>query len=490
MGYNTLYWALWPCLGICEPGAIQEGGMDRMQSSLQTYFASLNGKKIAVVGMGISNMPLIEKMLETGLSVTACDRRQRTDFGGKIEELERRGLKVCLGEDYLEGLDGMDVIFRTPGMRPDLPQIARAVGRGAELTSEMEAFIRICPSRIIAVTGSDGKTTTTTIIAGMLKAAGYRTFVGGNIGHPLLCEVDGIRPDDMVVLELSSFQLMTMEQSPSIAVVTNLAPNHLDVHKDMAEYVAAKRNIFAHQDACDRVVLNGDNDITAAFAKEARGEVTLFSRKKQLDRGVCLKDGMIVFHNRVILPASDILLPGLHNLENYMAAIAAVDGMVPDEVVRSFARTFGGVPHRIELVRELDGVRYYNDSIASSPSRTIAGLRSFREKVILIAGGYDKHIPYDVLGPEIVSSVKCLILTGDTAEKIRTATINAPGYEAGKPEIILCDDLEEAVKRAHGAARAGDVVILSPASASFDRFKNFEERGNKFKEYVSCLPGK
>ncbi len=458
-----------------------------MQSILQEYFASLKGKRVAVLGMGVSNMPLIEKMMDAGLSVTACDRRRRDDFNGTIDRLEHSGLKVCLGDGYLDSLDGMDVIFRTPGMRPDLPQLVRAVEQGAELTSEMEVFLRMCPSRIIAVTGSDGKTTTTTIIAGMLNAAGHRTFVGGNIGHPLLCEVDELKPDDIVVLELSSFQLLTMKQSPGVAVITNLAPNHLDIHKDMAEYVAAKRNIFAYQDACDKVVLNGDNEITAAFARDARGEVTLFSRKRQLDRGVCLKDGAIAFHNRAILPVKDILLPGLHNLENYMAAIAAVDGLVPDEVIRSFARAFTGVPHRIELVRELNGVRYYNDSIASSPSRTIAGLRSFPEKVILIAGGYDKHIPYDVLGPEIVNSVKCLFLTGDTAEKIRKATVEAPGYEVGKPEIVLCGDLEEAVTQAHQTARAGDVVILSPASASFDRFKNFEERGNKFKEYVGRL---
>ncbi|MGN0985569.1 MAG: UDP-N-acetylmuramoyl-L-alanine--D-glutamate ligase [Candidatus Enterenecus sp.] len=447
----------------------------------------MKGKQIAVIGIGVSNTPLIEKMLEAGLAVSACDKRSREAFGGLIEDLERKGLQVHLGPDYLEHLDQADVIFRTPGMRPDLPQLTRAVERGTRLTSEMEAFFALCPCRIIAVTGSDGKTTTTTIIAGMLEKAGYRVFVGGNIGHPLLCEVDSINPDDIVVLELSSFQLMTMEQSPSIAVVTNLAPNHLDVHKDMEEYIAAKRNIFAHQDSGDRVILNADNEITAAFAKEARGAVTLFSRTKQLDRGVCLKDGRIVDHNRPVLAAEDILLPGLHNLENYMAAIAAVDGLVPDEAIRSFAKTFAGVPHRIELVRELDGVRWYNDSIASSPSRTIAGLRSFDQKVILIAGGYDKHIPYDVLGPQITTSVKHLILTGDTAEKIRQATLDAPNYRPGGPEITMCEDLKEAVERAHAAAQPGDVVILSPASASFDRFRNFEERGNVFKELVNAL---
>ncbi|MBD5134150.1 MAG: UDP-N-acetylmuramoyl-L-alanine--D-glutamate ligase [Clostridiales bacterium] len=458
-----------------------------MESALEGYFGSLKGKKVAVIGLGVSNQPLVEGLLDAGVPVLVCDKRRREDFNGLIEGLERRGMTAALGHDYLDHLDGADVIFRTPGLRPDVPQIARAVAAGAELTSEMEAFLDLCPCRVIAVTGSDGKTTTTTIIAGLLKAAGYRTFVGGNIGHPLLCQVDDIRPDDMVVLELSSFQLMTVRQSPSIAVVTNLAPNHLDVHKDMDEYVSAKRNIFAYQDAGDRLVLNADNEITAGFAREARGTAVLFSRRRPIEGGVWLKDKTVMCGGRPVLAASDILLPGLHNLENYMAAVAAVDGLVPDEVIREYARAFGGVAHRIELVRELDGARWYNDSIASSPSRTIAGLRSFDQKVILIAGGYDKHIPYDVLGPEIVERVKALFLTGDTAEKIKAATLAAPGYREGEPAVYDCADLRDAVERSRALAKPGDVVILSPASASFDRFKNFEERGNVFKELVNGL---
>ena len=457
-----------------------------MESALKEYFNSLKGKKVAVIGLGVSNRPLVEGLLDAGVKVLVCDKRRREDFNGLIETLERRGMTAALGLSYLDHLDGMDVIFRTPGLRPDVPQIEKAVAAGAELTSEMEAFLDLCPCRMIAVTGSDGKTTTT-IIAGLLKAAGYRTFVGGNIGRPLLCQVDDIRPDDMVVLELSSFQLITVRQSPSIAVVTNLAPNHLDVHKDMDEYVNAKRNIFAYQDSGDRLVLNADNEITAGFAAQARGAVTLFSRNKALESGVYLRDKMVMCGGRPVLSRDDILLPGLHNLENYMAAIAAVDGLVPDEVIREYARTFGGVAHRIELVRELDGVRYYNDSIASSPSRTIAGLRSFAQKVILIAGGYDKHIPYDALGPEIVEHVKTLLLTGDTAEKIKAATLSACGSREEAPAIYDCADLKEAAERARALAKPGDVVIMSPASASFDRFKNFEERGNVFKNLVNTL---
>ena len=458
-----------------------------MESALDEYLESLKGKRVAVLGLGISNRPLVELLLRAGAQVTACDRRERAAFDGYIDELERRGAVCCLGEGYLDHLDGAQVIFRTPGMRPDLPQIETAKARGAVLTSEMEAFFSVCPCRIIAVTGSDGKTTTTSIIAGLLKASGCRVYVGGNIGHPLLDRAGEMRAEDFAVLELSSFQLMTMDQSPDVAVITNLAPNHLDVHRDMQEYVDAKRNIFLHQSCESKLVLNADNDLTAAMAGEARGSVTLFSRKKNLGRGFWLQDGAIVRDGRPVLPAADILIPGDHNIENYMAAMAAVDGLVSDETIRSFARTFPGVAHRIELVREVDGVRYYNDSIASSPSRTIAGLRSFRQKVILIAGGYDKHIPYEPLGPEIVEKVRLLILAGATAPKIRAAVEGAPGYAPGAPEIMERESLADAVAAARSAAKPGDIVLLSPASASFDQFRNFEERGNAFRALVEAF---
>ena len=458
-----------------------------MRSALDEYLESLKGKQVAVLGIGISNLPLIELLLSAGIHVTACDKREREAFDGVIEDLESKGAACRLGSDYLEHLDGMNIIFRTPGMRPDLPQLERARAQGAEITSEMEVFFSVCPCRMIAVTGSDGKTTTTTIIAGLLNASGYRTYVGGNIGRPLLSQAGEMRPDDMVVLELSSFQLMTMKQSPDVAVITNLSPNHLDVHKNMQEYIDAKKNIFLHQASDCKLVLNADNELTAACEAEARGIVTMFSRQKSLGRGVWLKDGMIVCDSRPVLPVKDILVPGVHNVETYMAAIAAVDGLVSDETIHSYAKSFGGVPHRIELVRELNGVRYYNDSIASSPSRTIAGLRSFNQKVILIAGGYDKHIPYDVLGPEVTRAVKTLILVGATGPKIKEAVLSAPDYRTGEPVILERETLQEAVNTAYDMAQPGDVVILSPASASFDQFKNFEERGNTYKKFVKQL---
>ena len=456
--------------------------------TLRDYIESLRHKTVAVIGVGVSNTPLLELLLAEGIRVTACDKRSREQMGEQAEHLEQLGCELHLGADYLKDLDA-DVIFRTPGLRPDVPEIAACVDRGAVLTSEMEVFFEVCPCTIIAVTGSDGKTTTTTIIAELLKAAGKRVWVGGNIGHPLLCEADGMLATDYAVLELSSFQLMTMKHSPHIAVVTNLAPNHLDVHRDMAEYVAAKENIFRHQSGEDVAVFNADNAITAEQSHRAPGRARLFSRQGEVADGVFLRGEDIVCrsggHERVVMTTGDIKIPGVHNVENYMAAIAAVDGLVPDEVIRRFAREFGGVEHRIELVRTYRGVRYYNDSIASSPSRTIAGLRSFHEKVILIAGGYDKHIPFDVLGPEIVERVKLLVLCGATADKIRAAVENAPGYEPGKPEIRDVTPFTAAVEAARDRAQPGDVVTLSPACAAFDQFKNFAERGKFFKSIVN-----
>ena len=460
-------------------------------SATKEYFDSLRGLSIAVIGMGVSNTPLIRMMLREGLKVTVCDRSPRDNVEEQAAELESLGAGLRLGADYLDKLHKFDVIFRTPGLSPNTQQLVKAVAKGAELTSEMEVFFRLCPCPIIAVTGSDGKTTTTTLIAEFLKAAGYNVFVGGNIGRPLLPDVDGMTAEDFVVVELSSFQLMTMEQSPNIAVFTNLSPNHLDYHHTMEEYTKAKMNIYYHQRAADRAIFNCDNDVTRSMAKQAPAQVTLFSRRQALEEGVYLRDDTIWLTNtmgsREVLPLSMIRLPGAHNIENYMAAIAAVDGFVPDKCVRAVAQSFTGVEHRMELVRELDGVRWYNDSIGSSP---IAGLRAFDQKVILIAGGYDKQVPFDSLGDEIVSHVKCLILTGDTAEKIRCAVEQAAEYAPGNPEICMVADLGSAVAQAAQLARSGDAVVLSPACAAFDRFKNFMERGDTFKAIVRDLKGK
>ena len=460
----------------------------------EEYLSSLRNKTVAVIGIGVSNRPLIELLLSRGVTVTARDKKDRGALGALAEELERKGCRLQLGADYLKALTE-DVIFRTPGMRPDLPELTAATARGSVLTSEMEVFFEVCPCPILAVTGSDGKTTTTTILAELLRAAGRTVHLGGNIGHPLLAEAGGISAEDTAVLELSSFQLMTMTRSPHIAVVTNLAPNHLDVHKDYKEYIAAKENIFTHQSTEDIAVFNADNEVTRSFIGREAGRLYTFSRRKTVERGTYLApdpsgNGQAIWMSnetgcRRVLPLAEIKLPGIHNVENYMAAIAAVDGLVPDGVIRDFAKNFGGVEHRIELVRELNGVRYYNDSIASSPSRTIAGLNSFPEKVILIAGGKDKGISYDSLGPVVNDHVKLLILCGATAGVIRSSVEQAENYEG--LEIVDVEDYRQAVSLAQSRAGSGDVVILSPASTSFDRFANFMERGRVFKEIVNSL---
>ncbi|MCL2368916.1 MAG: UDP-N-acetylmuramoyl-L-alanine--D-glutamate ligase [Oscillospiraceae bacterium] len=461
-----------------------------MGSKLQTYLEAHRGKRIVVIGIGVSNTPLIRLLAEAGAQVTACDKMERADLGPVADELEALGVSLRLGQDYLTDLEA-DIVFRSPGIRPDVPEIASLVTDGAILTSEMEAFLSLCPCPIIGVTGSDGKTTTTTIISKLLETAGYTVHLGGNIGRPLLPDVDSIQATDIVALEMSSFQLMTIRQCPGRAVVTNMFPNHLDVHKSMEEYIAAKENIYLHQHPTDRLVINYDNEITHAFGPKARGQVTYFSRSTKLEEGFFLLEGTLWMardgQETAIIRRSDIALPGIHNVDNYLAAFAATEGLVDPAIWREVAMEFGGVEHRIEFVRELNGVTYYNDSIASSPTRTIAGLQSFDQKVILIAGGYDKQIPYQELGEEINLRVKHLILTGHTAEKIKDSVEQAPGGQESTLEVVLCDDLPAAVRVAYEVAEAGDVVILSPAAASFDQFKNFDERGKVFKQLVFDL---
>ena len=438
-----------------------------MNHLVDQYFDSLIDKKIAVLGIGVSNRPLIRMLLARGLHVLACDKTPREKLDAEVLELERAGAVLHVGEHYLDDVQA-DIVFRTPGMHPDIPALRRLREKGAELTSEMEAFFEVCPCRIIAVTGSDGKTTTTTLIAKILEHAGHRVWVGGNIGAPLLPQAADMTPAD-------------------IAVVTNVAPNHLDVHKDMAEYVQAKKNVFEHQNETGKVVLNYDNDITRAFAADEKGTVEFFSRQSRPENGVYLQSGVIYRNGKKIMAAADIRIPGVHNIENYMAAACAVEGLATDEDIDEVARTFAGVEHRIEFVREKDGVKYYNDSIASSPSRTIAGLHSFQQKLVLIAGGYDKKIPFDVLGPEICAHVRLLILCGATAEKIEAAVCGAPEYRPGQPEILHAKTLAEAVQLAHAHTVPGDIVTLSPACAAFDQFKNFMVRGETYKSLVQAL---
>ena len=459
--------------------------------TLSEYLNSIQNKRIAVIGLGVSNKPWIELLLRSGCCVTVCDQRSAEAMGEEYAHFVALGAEMKLGENYLDGLDH-DIIFRTPGLLPFDEHLQTAQSSGSVLTSEMELFFSLCPCRVLAVTGSDGKTTTTTIISELLKEAGYRVHLGGNIGKPLLCELPDMHEDDFVVLELSSFQLHSMNCHPHVAVITNLTPNHLDKHKDFQDYIDAKRAIFAQQDKRDILVLNRNDEHSEYYAAFANSRLLYFSDCGNVEDGAIYEEGALyrvhAGNKSKIMDAVDIHIPGHHNILNYLAAFLATQEYVDDDCCRRVAMRFAGVEHRLEQVRLRRGVLYINDSIASSPTRTIAGLRAMKRKPIVIAGGYDKHIPFEPLGDALCQLAAAVILCGDTAEKIQKAICNSPYYAASALEYRIIDDFTEAVHAAAEQAQEGDIVLLSPACAAFDRFKNFAERGKTFKKIVMELP--
>ena len=446
-----------------------------MLNNINSLSELVKGKTVGILGLGVSNLPLAKLLINEDCKLVIRDKKELS--GDALEFTKKNNVKTVIGEEYLDNIDE-DVVFRSPGIMYTSDAIQKAIKSGVLVTSEMEVFFELCPSAIIGITGSDGKTTTTTLISEMLKAEGKKVFIGGNIGEPLLPRLNQMTKDDYSVVELSSFQLMSMTKSPDIAVITNIAPNHLDKHKDMAEYVEAKKNIFTH--GCKKVILNAENDITKSFITE--NSVT-FSLKNPQKNGAYLKDGDIFYNDEFVMKASDIILPGIHNVDNYLAAICAVYGLCGFETIKKVAQTFGGVEHRIEFVCEKNGVKYYNDSIASSTTRAIAGLNSFNQKVIMIAGGSDKGIAFDNLAKVITDKVKLLIVMGFTKDKIKNAVLKVDGNFP----IYTASDLADAVNAAAKNAVSGDIVTLCPACASFDYFKNFADRGNQFKELVKKL---
>ncbi len=483
--------------------------MPYINEKLCEYREYLKGKRAAVIGVGISNIPLISFLLECGANVTARDAKDFERLSKNpsldVDALCKKGVCFVAGSDYLSNLDE-DIIFKSPGIRYDVPEILTAVENGSVLTSEMEAFLSLCPSKIIAITGSDGKTTTTTLTAKILEAAGHKVFLGGNIGKPLLSEIDKITPDDFTVLELSSFQLHTVNRFenkdfpfshitfPDCAIVTNVSPNHLNWHTCMQEYVDAKKTVFTNMKKGGRFVTNALCDITAKFVFEAeeKGYGVSTFRSDGKDADICLKDGAIYFEGERIIDSSDILLPGKHNRENYMAAIAAVYPYVTKDAIKEVATTFGGVEHRLELVREKDGVKYYNSSIDSSPARTKAALSCFDEsmngKIVLVLGGKDKNLDFTELGDTICQKAKHVFISNDTPEgKMYNCIVKSKLYDKYKTPVNVCGSFDKAVKSACECAKCGDVVVLSPAATSFDEFSNFEERGRRFKDIVNSL---
>ncbi len=462
-----------------------------MEKNITDFFNDIKGKKIAFCGLGVSNLPLVKLFAEKGMDILACDKVDENNVSNEILNLKNLGVKLKLGKDYLKDLN-VDIIFRSPGINFLHPELQKARQNGTIVTSEMEVFFDLCPCKIIAVTGSDGKTTTSTIISKILERSGKKVHLGGNIGTPLLPTIEKINKNDIAVVELSSFQLMSMRSGPDIAVVTNIGPNHLDVHKDMNEYISAKKNIFVHQNAFSKTILNFDNKITKDFYGECRGKTIFFSASKELNYGAFIKNGVIYFKAgdkcTQVLNAQDIKIPGIHNVENYLAAICAtIDEVNIDDIVY-VAKNFNGVEHRIEFVRNFNSVKYYNDSIASTPTRVIKGTLSlFDRKIILIAGGYDKKVPFDAFGDAVVNKVSHLILLGQTADKIEKVVKNSSKYTEGNPEIVKVDNMAQAVNLAREIAKNGDIVALSPACASFGLYKNFDERGKHFKSLVSLL---
>lgn len=463
-----------------------------MNEKLEEFENYLKNRRVAIIGLGVSNVPLLEYMHEKGAIVTTFDNRNIEDIPKDVfDKLKEYEVKYVFGKDALKELEGFDIIFRSPSCMPTIPELVEAEKQGAIVTTEIEMLIEMCPGTVIGVTGSDGKTTTTSLIYQILKHNGYNCYLGGNIGIPLFTKLREMKSEDYIVLELSSFQLMNMNISPKISVITNISPNHLNVHSSYEEYIDAKKNIFKNQTRDDIVVLNYDNDITREASKEAEGRVIFFSSKTKIDDGIILDEDVIKECNdrirRHIMNTKDVLLRGKHNYENICAAIAATKTLVDIDTQIEAIKEFTGVEHRIEFIREIDEVKWYNDSIGTSPTRTIAGLNSFEEPIVLIAGGYDKHLDYAPMAKPVLDNVKTLILMGQTAEKIFLAVKEEGEKENKKVDTYMCDTLEEAARLAKKFAEPGDVILFSPASASFDMFRNFEERGKKFKEIVNNI---
>ena len=443
-----------------------------MNKKLDEFNKKLKKSKIAIIGVGVSNLPLLDYLYELKCNVTIfSDKKIETD-------LSKYNFKVY--EDGLSKLKGFDIIFRSPGCLPTREELALEIERGAYVTTEVEQVVKLTPSRVIGVTGSDGKTTTTTLIDLVLRSSGYKTFLGGNIGTPLFTKIKDMTKDDFVVLELSSFQLMGMNVSPSISVITNITPNHLDKHKDMNEYIDAKCNIFKY--GSGKLILNDDNEITKNLKSDR--DIRYFSRSHETNSFYTM-NGYIYFDGKVVLDCKKLKLRGVHNYENICTCLAATSELIDmDKAIKAIC-DFGGVEHRLEFVREINGVKWYNDSVSSSPTRTIAGLNSYSEKIVLIAGGYDKNLDYTPIARPILDHVSKLILFGATSNKIYDAVIKEKSNE--NIEIYKENNLDDVVKKAKEVSIPGEIVLFSPASASFDMFKNFADRGIQFKDKVNKL---
>lgn len=466
--------------------------MSYRNEKLEEFNQYIKFRKVAIVGLGVSNSPLLGYLYHKKARVTVFDERNIEAISKQMmDKITTYGFEFSLGKKCLEKLKGFDIIFRSPSCLPTRTELQQEENRGAIVTTEIEMLMKMCPCKMIGVTGSDGKTTTTSLIYSILQKSGYHTFLGGNIGMPLFTRLPEMTPEDIVVLELSSFQLMGMEVSPDIAVITNITPNHLNIHKDYEEYIEAKKNIFKYQNENGILILNYDNEITKKCANEAKGKVRFFSRKEKLDNGFIV-DGRVIKEcedkiRKHIFNGEEAILRGNHNLENIATAISATKTLVSIDNAIEAIKEFKPVEHRIELVKEIDQVKWYNDSASSSPTRTLSGLNAFDEDIILIAGGYDKNLDYEPLAKPIVKKVKALLLIGQTSGKIFDVVKGELENQNKDLPIYICENLEQTIAMAKKLAKPGNVVLFSPASASFDMFKDFADRGNQFKKLVNNI---
>ena len=464
--------------------------MEYRNKKVEYFEKKLRSQKVAVIGLGVSNIPLIEYLYKKRANVTVFDDREEEKLDKNVmNKVKEYGFKYYLGKGNLENLKGFDLIFRSPSCLPTKPELVAEKARGAIVTTEIEQLMKMAPCKIIGITGSDGKTTTTTLTYEILKDAEYTVHLGGNIGIPLFTKLNEIKPEDIIVLELSSFQLMGMEVSPEIAAITNITPNHLNIHKDYQEYIDAKKNIFKNQNEDGILVLNADNEITSSCKDEANGKVKMFSSKQKLENGFIVDNGIIKECEdgirRHIIDTKDLKLKGVHNFQNVCTALALTKGLVDTDKAVETIKEFSGVHHRLELVRTIDGVEWYNDSASTSPTRGISALNAFCDKeIVLIAGGADKNLDYTPIGKPIVEKVKCLILIGQTATKIYDAVKKELEIQNKKIDIHMCETFKQSLDLAKRVAKPGQVVLFSPASTSFDMFKDMYDRGDKFKEEV------
>lgn len=457
---------------------------------LQEFNQYLKNRKVAILGLDISHLPLISYMNQIGAVVTVFDDRTIEELPRQSSEtLGRYQMESFIGKDNLSHLENFDIIFRLPSILPTKEELQAETNRGAIVTSEIEMFMEMCPCKMIGVTGSDGKTTTATMISEILKAGEYRCHLIDNSKGNLFNKLSEIEENDICILELSSLQLMEMNVSPDIAVVTNISQDNPKEFSDFDEYINAKRRIFREQNEQGILILNYDNEYARRFAHEAIGKVIFFSSKEKLDNGIIVDNGIIKeCEDRLrkhILNTKDTLLKGLHSYENMCAALAVAKYFVPVEVSKKAICDFKGVEHSLEFVREINGVKWYNDASSSFPIRTVTSLKSFEEDVILIAGGRDQNLDYTCMAKPIVDKVSSLILIGGTSDKIFDIAKEELENQNKSIPIYVCDEFSQVVAIAHRIAKQGQSILFSPASKRFDKFDSYAEIGNRFKQLVN-----